>query len=304
MTVTGVAAPSQAVTFDAPKVTDGAAPVTATCSPASGDSFALGNTTVNCQATDAQARKATCSFNVTLKGFSITAKRYVAYGDSITEGETGRPNVVVPLVLDTPNAYPTKLQTEFDAVYPGQGVVVVNRGHSGDYVETLDGATNTTLNVIIRNVAADKPDAVLLLSGYNNLTTVCPPGASGSRACRDQIAFVPIGLRDCIRRVRELSPATKYIFLATLTPPGPSGSNRIDGTAIAATNDGIRQTAAVERVVLVDAYGAFVGHEADYVNADGLHLRPAGYQALADAFFAAIQQTIPQTPLARFHFPD
>jgi lysophospholipase L1-like esterase len=31
---------------------------------------------------------------------------------------------------------------------------------------------------------------------------------------------------------------------------------------------------------------------------DGLHLRPAGYQALADAFFAAIQATVPQTPLS------
>jgi lysophospholipase L1-like esterase len=48
----------------------------------------------------------------------------------------------------------------------------------------------------------------------------------------------------------------------------------------------------------VDSYAAFIGHEADYVNVDGLHLRPAGYQALADAFFAAIQATVPQTPLS------
>jgi lysophospholipase L1-like esterase len=103
--------------------------------------------------------------------------------------------------------------------------------------------------------------------------------------------------------VRELSPATKYIFLGTLTPPGPSGSLRIDAGAIIATNDKIRQTAAVERVVLVDAYAAFVGHEADYVNVDGLHLRPAGYQALADAFFAAIQVTVPHAPLSSFRLP-
>ena len=29
---------------------------------------------------------------------------------------------------------------------------------------------------------------------------------------------------------------------------------------------------------------------------DGLHLRPAGYAALADGFYAAIQATVPQTP--------
>jgi lysophospholipase L1-like esterase len=54
---------------------------------------------------------------------------------------------------------------------------------------------------------------------------------------------------------------------------------------------------AAEGAVLVDSYGKFVGHEAEYVNVDGLHLRPAGYQALADSFFAAIRATVPQTPL-------
>ena len=296
LTVSGVMAAMQAVSYDAPKVTDGAAPVTTTCTPASGTAFALGTTAVSCSATDAQARKATCSFNVTLKGLLLGAARFVAYGDSITEGETGRPNIA-PTFLDTPNAYPTKLQADFDAAYPGQGIVVVNRGHSGDPVESLDGNPNTTLNVIIGHVAADRPDAVLLLSGYNNLTNPCAPGRFATAGCNEQMAFVPIGLRDCIHRTRELSPSTKYIFLGTLTPPGPSGSNRIDPAAIVQTNAGIRQLAAAEAVTLVDSYAAFAGHEGDYVNVDGLHLRPAGYQALADAFFTAIQRTIPQTAL-------
>ena len=49
-------------------------------------------------------------------------------------------------------------------------------------------------------------------------------------------------------------------------------------------------------MTLVDSYVAFLGHEAEYVNVDGLHLKPAGYQALADTFFAAIQATVPMTP--------
>jgi lysophospholipase L1-like esterase len=49
----------------------------------------------------------------------------------------------------------------------------------------------------------------------------------------------------------------------------------------------------------VDTYPTFLGHEAQYVSSDGLHLNPAGYQAIADAFFAVIKSTIPQTtPLA------
>ena len=51
----------------------------------------------------------------------------------------------------------------------------------------------------------------------------------------------------------------------------------------------------LEGVTLVDTYQTFVGHEAQYVSIDGLHLTPAGYQAIADAFFAAIKSTIPQT---------
>src|SRR5262245_28420074 len=105
VTVTSVAAASQTVTYSAPAVSDGAAPVTTTCSPASGASFVLGATTVSCTANDAMSRQATCAFKVTLKGMAIDVTKYGAYGDSLTEGETGRPNLTYE-VLDTPNAYP------------------------------------------------------------------------------------------------------------------------------------------------------------------------------------------------------
>jgi len=91
-----------------------------------------------------------------------------------------------------------------------------------------------------------------------------------------------------------------YIFVSTLTPPGPlvppTIDRRLRPDAIVQANARIRQTAAAEGAILVDTYPTFLGHEADYVSIDGLHLRPAGYQAIADAFFATIQQTIPRTP--------
>ncbi|MEO7271061.1 MAG: hypothetical protein ABIX28_23470 [Vicinamibacterales bacterium] len=49
----------------------------------------------------------------------------------------------------------------------------------------------------------------------------------------------------------------------------------------------------------MDSYARFVGHEAEYVNVDGLHLRPAGYAALAEAFYTAIQATVPRVPALR-----
>jgi lysophospholipase L1-like esterase len=290
MTLKGVTGSTQAVTYSAPTVTGGATPVTTTCTQASGASFPLGTTSVKCTANDAQSRQAACSFSVTLTGFSIAATKYETVGDSLTEGETGRPNVA-PSVLDVPNAYPTKLQQIFDATYPGQGLTVINRGLSGDTLEM-------TLAKINQYVPVDTPDAVLLLGGYNNLTGPCAAGLGASAGCKSAIDnALAFGVRDCIRHAKEASATVKYVFVSTLTPPGATGSNRIDGSAIIQANVRIRQMVASERVVLVDSYPLFEGHEADYVNVDGLHLRPAGYQALADAFFAAIKATIPQTPL-------
>ncbi len=279
---------ARAVTFDAPATTGGTAPVTVVCTPASGGVLSLGRTTVACTASDGASRTATCGFAISLTGFRIGLTTFDAIGDSLTAGEIGRPSI-----LDPPNAYPTKLQELLDRAYPGQGVRVLNNGIGGWTVAQ-------TLAEIPRRMQIDRPDVVLLLSGFNDLTGVCGPGRSSTVACgqaiRDTVGF---GIRDCLRTVREESVGVKYAFVSTLTPPGPSGSNRIDPNAIIQANQRIRQVVAEEKGVLVDSYARFVGHEAEYVNVDGLHLRPAGYAALAEAFYASIQATIPQTPAVR-----
>jgi lysophospholipase L1-like esterase len=291
LTVREARSSTQRVTFGSPTTTGGASPVNVTCNPASGSDFRLGTTPVMCAATDAQSRVASCSFSVTLTGFTLGAVRFDAFGDSLTEGETGRPSIVRPF-LDPPNAYPTRLQAAFDETYPDQGIVVINRGLSGDSVEATESKMRQFLPI-------DRPDAALLMTGFNDLTEPCSPGHGGSGDCASAIEKVASGLRACLRRIREANVGVRHVFLSNLTPPGPSGSNRIDPDAIVQVNGRIRQVAAADGAVLVDAHAAFAGREAEFVNVDGLHLRPAGYQALADAFFAAIQATIPQTPLLR-----
>lgn len=306
MSVTGVASPAQAVAFDAPAVSQGAPPVNTTCSPASGASFPLGTTPVTCAASDAIQRQATCSFNVTLKGMSIAVKKYSAIGDSFTEGQNGELGVDIPGIVseggnfvDGPNSYPTKLQQAFDMTYPNQGIVVLNHGAAG---------SGQPISVIDQNVKifvrADRPDAVLLEGGYNDLLNACGNGPSNTALCREAIQRVAVGYRDCIRHAREASTTVQFVFAATLTPPGPHlpgvNDRRISNDAIVQTNAGIVQTVAAERAVLVDVYPLFVGHEAEYIDIDGLHLRPAGYQVMATAFLAAVQKTVPQTPLFRF----
>jgi lysophospholipase L1-like esterase len=295
VTVTGVSTPSQAVTYTAPTVTDGAAPVNVTCAPESGASFPLGTTPVSCGARDAMTRQATCAFTVTLKGMAIGVKKYEALGDSITEGQNGEPD---PRFVDPPNSFPTKLQAALDAAYPGQGTAVINRGAGGAPMDSI-------LQNLLKYVTADKPDAVLLEGGYNELLGDCGTGPANATPCSEAIDRVRLGFRDCIRRAKEAPRSVPYVFVATLTPPGPlqSGAQRdrrISNDAIVRANDRVKQVASSEGAIVVDIYPVFLGHEAEYVDTDGLHLRPAGYQAMADAFFAAIQRSIPQTPLFGF----
>jgi lysophospholipase L1-like esterase len=285
VTVKGITGSSQPVTFAAATVTGGTTPVNVSCSQASGASFPLGTSTVSCTATDAQSRQAACSFKVTLSGLTLAVKKFETFGDSLTEGENGVPK---PNVVDPPNSYPTKLQAQLNGMFPGQGISVINRGEGGKTVEE-------TRDKIVIYLPGDRPEAVLLLTGYNNLTGPCGFGSFAGPGCGDATQAVAIGVRDCIRKVKESPVGVRYILVSTLTPPGPVGSRRIDPEAILEANRKIKLMVASEGATLVDTYPTFLGHEAQYVSIDGLHLNPAGYQAIADAFFAVIKSTIPQT---------
>src|SRR5205085_10693137 len=129
-------------------------------------------------------------------------------------------------------------------------------------------------------------------------TSPCAIGLFDTLDCGNATQDVAIGIRDCIRKIKESPVGVRYVLVSTLTPPGPVGSRRIEAGAITDSNRKIKLMVASEGATLVDTYAAFLGHEAQYVSTDGLHLNPAGYQALADAFFAAIKSTIPQTSLS------
>jgi lysophospholipase L1-like esterase len=285
VSVKGITGSSQPVTYSAPTTTAGAPPVNVSCSQVSGSSFSLGTSTVNCTATDAQSRQAVCSFKVTVSGLTLAVKKFEAFGDSLTEGENGagaKPNFV-----DPPNSYPTKLLALLEGSFPGQGLTILNRGESGKTVAQ-------TRDKIVASLPTDRPEAVLLLTGYNNLTGPCATGQFAGPGCGDATQAVSDGVRECIQKIKASPVGVRYILVSTLTPPG-TGRLAIDKDAILEANVKIRKVVAAEGVTLVDTHPTFLGHEAQYVSIDGLHLNPAGYQAIADAFLAAIKSTIPQT---------
>jgi lysophospholipase L1-like esterase len=293
MTVRGVPGGIQAVSYPAPTVTGGAAPVTTTCTPASGASFSVGTTAVACTAVDASARQAQCSFSVTMTPLLLSVTKYMAFGDSLTEGENGRSPILGLGVIDPTATYPVKLQALLNTEYPGQSITVLNDGISGEPIE--DGLVR-----LPKDLAREYPGALLLLDGYNNLYGQCPFGSSGTTSCAQAISDVAFGIRDMIRIGRRAEYGVNYIFVSTLTPPGPylgiGKDRRIASDAIVRANTQISAMVRGEGATLVDTYPKFLGYEAEYVDQDGLHLRPAGYQALAESFFGVIKNTVTSTP--------
>jgi hypothetical protein len=121
------------VTYDTPAAQNGQAPVITTCAPASGSAFPLGETTVNCTATDAIARSATCSFMVAVtKVPQLSVTRIVAFGDSLTAGTTSPDPMTLALVK--PDSYPYQLQDLLAARYTDQTIEVINEGCGGEWV--------------------------------------------------------------------------------------------------------------------------------------------------------------------------
>jgi lysophospholipase L1-like esterase len=243
---------------------------------------------VTCTAIDAASRQATCAFRVTLSAPVLSVTKYLAFGDSVTEGQNGRIAFEAALV-DVANAYPTRLQALFDASYPRQGIVVLNRGVGGERIE--DGKMR-----LMGVVAQERPGAVLIIDGYNNLLSQCRASIGLTSACSATIDFVAGTLRECVRTARGAN--TQYVFVGTLTPPGPfrgGTDRRIAASAIAQLNARIRQQIPGEGAVVVDIHPLFLGHESEYVAPDGLHLEAAGNQVVADAFFLAIKGVIPAT---------
>ncbi len=294
VTVRGAPGGTQPVTYPAPVVTGGAAPVSVTCTPGSGTPFTVGTTAVTCNAVDATSRPAQCSFTVTLTPLLLSVTKFVAFGDSFTEGEDGRTARLGFgfAFIDPTGTYPVLLQTLLNNEYSGQSIGVLNRGRSG---EPVDLGRQRLPGVL----AADRPGALLLLDGYNDLLASCGPKDATSARCAATTTDVVDGMRKMIQTAKTPSYGITYVFVSTMTPPGPyiSGTDRrIAGTAIIQTNTRLASMLREERAILVDSYPVFVGHESEYVADDGLHLRRAGYQALADTFFAAIKTTVTSTP--------
>jgi lysophospholipase L1-like esterase len=220
----------------------------------------------------------------------LSATKFTAFGDSITEGFVQRCPGIAPTENDedplriepppapgraqpSPTAYPAKLQALLAERYPAQMITVINEGSGGEDINA--GVAN-----LPPVLTANAPEVLLLLEGINTLNEQHKAG----------IPLVVEGLRTMIQEARSRSIK---VFAATLLPERPGGCRAYDYAEdyddIIEANVQIRRLIGTEGAILVDLYEAFNGHTSMLIGEDGLHPSAAGYQRIAETFFDAIK---------------
>ena len=272
------------VAYPAPNVSGGQLPVTVACTPASGASFPLGSTPVSCTVTDARSRQASCSFSVSVTRVpTLQRTSFLAFGDSVTAGEVTVPTASAAdergfpsfkLVVVPTASYPSQLQALLRTRYFTQqaAIAVANAGVSGERA-TVGALRFPTVMAQVR------PEVVLLLEGYNDLSVL---GAAGVQPAATAIESM----------ARDARGRGARVFIASLTPPRGGGRNTLPADVVSSLNARLRAVAAGENAVFVDLYGALVSNVTLYIGTDGLHPTEIGYQRIAETFFNAIQAAL------------
>ncbi len=262
------------VSFDTPAAEGGQAPVTVACDPPSGGLFGIGATSVRCTATDALNQSGSCAFPIVVSRIPLLSKtHFLAFGDSITVGvvATDNPSGTPPYLLrDVPNeAYPTVLGQLLSARYSSQTITVRNEGKGGEKAVDGVGRAQSVIN-------AHRPEVVLIMDGYNDLST------AGEAGIGPAIAAITDMAKDARFRGAR-------VYLVALTPP-PVGVNRgIGNITIVRFNEQLRATARGEGAGFIDVYAAMADDANRYNSADGRHLSIDGYRKVAETIFASIR---------------
>jgi len=292
---------AQVVSFAAPTVTGGQPPLTTGCQPISGATYPVGSTTVTCTTNDAQARSATCSFPVVvLPPPKLSAKSFVAFGDSITWGEDGTSPAStnargqhVFVQLPQGERYPDILQQELQARYKQQMPTVKNAGCPG---ETLGSPSE--FNAECFGARMDDPSAYrrfLTVAGLKQFDGVLfMEGSNDVDAAAGDSTVLPVAVSYLQKMIDVAKSSGMKVVVATIPPMVPPGADgRAKGYAIVPTyNNMVRALATSETVPLTDVNAAFGSNAASLIGFDGLHPNPSGYQVIADTFFSTIKSAL------------
>ena len=262
------------VTYPAPNVAGGLAPVSSSCTPPSGLAFPVGTSTATCTVSDGLGQTEICSFTIeVLPPPRLAVTRLLAFGDSITAGETSVP-LLAPTLLEPSKSYPFKLQGRLRQAYPNQLITVVNRGVSGE-AAAAGGAARFSIQL-----SSVQPEVVLIMEGTIDLDK---KNISESQAAAAIDSMVTEAQR------RGVDP-----ILATIAPVRPSGGSAL-ASLVPGYNNMIRAIAAGRAIPLVDVFAvmsqgvcASSATSLPCIGQDGIHPTAEGYELIADEFFNVI----------------
>lgn len=220
---------------------------------------------------------------------ALGATTFLAFGDSITCGVPGafsQNDIAFDAALDstcTYTGYPETLQSLLGQASPTQAFTVWNEGRPGEEAALAYSRLST-------NLAARRPQVVLLLEGVNDLNS----GRS-----------IP-SIVSALQQMVELSRAyNATVFVGTMFQTCYSvnpytGRVRTNSTdRIVPFNNAVRAMVAGRlNVYLADIYGAFgtgncgVDKGINRVGEDGLHPSPSGYATIATTFGLAARDAL------------
>jgi lysophospholipase L1-like esterase len=239
----------------------------------------------------------------------LDAPLYIALGDSLSAGE-GATNpattAFVPLIHDG----------------LGQGVRLLNLGHSGDdsFEISEHGHLTRAVELVEGRNGDDNPnndvELVTLEIGGNDLLDIffdlvvpgtCPNVEEGLKkpVCVNAIrrafnTFAP-NLREILDALQDADPNLRIVLMtlynpfsgSTVTAFEPIGELGLEGTPDTpfpeGLNDIIRAEGDRAGVILVEIYPLFDGRADDYIALDLIHPNDTGYRVMANAVLAALE---------------
>jgi lysophospholipase L1-like esterase len=277
VTARSVDGEATAVTYPQVTLVGGQLPVTMACEPPSAELFPVGQTVVTCRVSDSLTRQDACSFTVTVEPPPrTTATRFIAFGDSISDGVLGFARFAVG-DPGPPVGYAFKLKTLLQERYTAQTFQMTDEGIPGESITTGQARLAGALS-------RDNPEVVLLFEGINDL--------NGARDAA--IPAVVNGLRSMIRTIKGRGMAP---FVATFLPQRRGAQRAFAVNTIVPANEQVRAMVAAEGAVLVDLYPVFEPDIDTLIGPDGLHPTEAGYQKMAETFFATIRERLETAPV-------
>ena len=270
--------------FEAPVTSGGQPPVTAGCTPQSGSAFDIGSTEVACGASDALQQTASCAFDITiLRPPKLAVTRFLAFGDSITEGYVSPPAGRSRLVPTS--AYPFVLERALASRYTSQRIQVINAGRGGEHARGAFARFSSALG-------RHRPEVVLLMEGTNDLDAT-------HRLGRPDLGDIAAALDRMVVAARSARVDT---FIMTIAPR----RSVMYAPLVSALNDQMRAIGARRGVALVDTHQLLLTGACDGIQPipcignDGAHPTEQGYRLIAEELerILVARYDVPILPLA------